>query len=151
LRRFLNFLLCVGIVGAAGCHDPSSAAAPSDGWVRECPRNAFCFSHPATLIAQPVQAIDSLVGIYRSDALTLSFDMGQYPTSVDHLVKPVEEPATIDGKSARLLYTESEIVMIIPKVRESATFKVQMTMTLKFKGDASRALAQRIFQSIEFK
>ena len=134
-----------------GCGNQQSEAAPNDGWVRECPGNAFCFSRPASLVAEPVQAIDSLVGSYRSDVLTLTFDMGQYASSVAHLSNAAQEPVTIDGKPARVLIAEREIVLVVPKVRESGRVTVQFTMVLHFKGDASRALAQRIFQSIEFR
>lgn len=141
----------LAVVAVTGCGNQRSEAAPNDGWVRECPGDAFCFSRPATLAAEPVQAIDSLVAQYRSDALTLSFDMGRYATSVAHLSKAIEEPATIDGRPARVLIADREIVLIVPKVHESGGFTVQLTVVLRFKGDASRALAQRIFQSIEFK
>ena len=138
-------------IAMSGCGMQSTEAAPNDGWVRECPRDAFCFSRPPTLVARPVQAIDSLVGQYRGDAVTMTFDLGQYGTSVAHLSQAVQVPAIVDGKPARIYFAEREIVLIIPKVRESGPFTIRFSMTLKFDGNASRALAERIFQSIEFK
>ena len=119
--------------------------------MQECPGDAFCFSRPGTLVAQPGQVIDSLARQYRSNELTLIFDMGQYGTSVDHLSQATQEPTTIDGRSGRMLIADREIVLIVPKVYQSGTFTVQFTMMLKFEGKASRELAQRIFQTIAFK
>ncbi len=134
-----------------GCGNQPSEAATSDGWVRECPGDAFCFSRPTTLAAQPVQAIDSLVGQYRGGGVTLTFDLGRYGTSVAHLAQAAQEALTIDGKPGRMLVAEHEIVLLVPKVRESGPFTIQFAMVLKFEGASARPLAQRIFQSIEFK
>jgi len=141
----------MGSVAVMGCGSPQSAASSKDGWVQECPGDAFCFSRPGTLVAQPGQVIDSLARQYRSNELTLIFDMGQYGTSVDHLSQATQEPTTIDGRSGRMLIADREIVLIVPKVYQSGTFTVQFTMMLKFEGKASRELAQRIFQTIAFK
>ena len=134
-----------------GCGNPHSNAATPAGWVRECPGEAFCFSRPATLVLQPGQAIDSLAARYRSDGLTLSFDLGRYGTSVAHLVKPTSEATTVDGRAAQVLTTDQEIVLVVPKVHDRGTFTVTFNMTLRSEGKASRETAQRIFQSIEFK
>lgn len=134
-----------------GCGNPTSNAAPATGWIRECPGEAFCFSRPATLMVQPAQTIDSLVATYRSDKLTLVFDMGRYGTSVDHLVNPTQERLIIDGRPAQMLATDREIVLIVPKVHERGGIAVKFSMTLRFQGGASRPLAQQVFQSIEFR
>lgn len=148
--RFVGIWILSGIA-AMGCGNQRSDVSSNNGWVHECPGDAFCFSRPGTLVAQPGQIIDSLAARYRSDALTLTFDMGQYATSVEHLSQATQEPTTIDGRSARLLIADREIVLIVPKVHDSGRFTVQFTMVLRFEGKASRTLAERIFQSIEFK
>ena len=134
-----------------GCGTQRSDAATTDTWVRECPGNAFCFMRPAGLVEQPGQAIDSLTARYRSNTMTLTFDMGQYGTSVDHLLKPIQEVATIDGRPAQILVSEHEIILIVPKVHKIGSTTVKFTMALQFDGKTSRELAQRIFQSVEFK
>ena len=134
-----------------GCGNPGNALAAPAGWVRECPSDAFCFQRPANLILKPAQAIDSLAAEYRSDDLILRYDMGRYPTSLAHLVKPKEEAVTIGGRAARVLISEREIVLVVPKVRDTGTVNVQFTMSLIFNLTASRELAQQVFSSIEFK
>jgi hypothetical protein len=134
-----------------GCGNPDRAlAAPAD-WVRECPSDAFCFNRPANLVLKPAQAIDSLAAEYHSDGLILRYDMGRYASSVRHLVKPTEEAMTVNGRPARLLVSEREIVLVVPKVRDGGAVNVQFTMALVFKSAASRELAQQVFSSIEFK
>lgn len=134
-----------------GCSNQQSDAATTNTWVHECPGNAFCFARPATLVEQPGQAIDSLAGRYRSNTMTLTFDMGQYGTSLDHLVKPAQEAVTIDGRPAQVLLSEHEIMLIVPKVHKIGSIIVKFNMALQFDGKVSRELALRIFQSIEFK
>lgn len=134
-----------------GCGNQQSDAATTETWVRECPGNTFCFARPATLVEQPGQAIDSLAARYRSNSMTLTFDMGQYGTSLDHLVKPSQEAVTIDGRPAQILTSEHEIILIVPKVHKTGSITVKFSMALQFDGKVSRELALRIFQSIEFK
>ena len=134
-----------------GCGNQQSGTSSSDAWLQECPGDSFCFSRPAALVLQPGQVIDSLVARYRSDALTLTFDMGRYATSTSHLGDATQELTTIDGRPARLLIAGREMMLIVPKVYEGGSITVQFTMTLRFAGEPSRALAQRIFQSIQFK
>lgn len=136
--------LCVLMAGCA-------EATPPAAWVRECPREAFCFTRPADLLAQPVQAIDSLALSYRNPKLSLVVDMGRYGTSTAHLVAATETSLTVSGRPARLLSTEREWVLVVPKVYDTDAINVQFSMTLRFEGKASAELAQRIFQSIEFK
>ena len=133
-----------------GCGNQPSDAAPTDGWVRECPGNAFCFMRPGTLVAQPGQVIDSLAARYLGNGMLLTFDMGRYGTSSDHLVNPVQETATIDGRPAQVLTSEHEIVLVVPKVYERGPTTVKFNMALHFDGKPSRDVARRIFQSIAF-
>jgi hypothetical protein len=128
----------------------ANAAPPAD-WVRECPGSAFCFSRPSTLAAQPGQAIDSLVGRYRNDKLSLSFDMGRYGTSLEHLSQPTQQAMTIDGRPATVYRSGSDLLLVIPKVHDMGTVTVKFSMSLRFEGKAELALARQIFQSIEFK
>lgn len=121
------------------------------GWVRECPGEQFCFSRPADLKLQPVQVIDSLAGVYRSETLTLRFDLGRYGTSSRHLANPAEEAVTIDDRPARMLVTEREIMLLVPKVHPSGPFTIQFGMQLQSSQTASRDLALRIFKTIEFR
>jgi len=126
-------------------------AAPSEAWVRECPGEAFCFQRPGGLVRQPGQAIDSLAANYQSADLFLSFDMGRYGQSLDHLVKPVKRLLLIDGRPAELLSSEHEIVLVIAEVHPGQRGPVKFHMALKSKGRVSDALALKLFQSIQFK
>lgn len=133
------------------CGNPRSEAAPAAEWVRACPADAFCFSRPASLLRQPTQAIDSLTESYRSDSLSLVFDMGRYATSVDHLAGAAREAVQVDGRPGQMLIAEQEVVLLVPLVHQRGPIAVKFSMTLRFKDKAAPDLARRIFQSIEFK
>ena len=143
--------LLAGLALAGGTSAQSSGSAPAVGWVRECPGNAFCFTRPATLVAQPGQVIDSLAATYRGAGYSLTFDLGRYGTSVTHLANPGRQELMIDGRPAYLLTSPREIVLLVPKVHDSALGAIKFNMTLKSEDQASRELALQIFQSIEFK
>ena len=142
----LPFLL----VATVNCAGSQEASPVSQGWVTECPGGSFCFSRPPDLRSVPVQMIDSLVGVFENSALTLHFDMGQYPVSLDHLENPVIEDIAIDGRPAQTLAAGNEIVLRVPEVASQAQFTTQFTMRLVFRGAVSRETALRIFQSIKF-
>lgn len=135
----------------SACSSAQAGSEPAVGWVRECPGNAFCFTRPATLVVQPTQVIDSLAATYRGGGISLTFDLARFDTSVDHLVKPARQGLMIDGRPADLLTSEREIVLVVPKVHDGVLGTIKLNMALKFEGKASRELALRIFQSIEFK
>lgn len=135
----------------SACTNAQAGSEPAVGWVRECPGNAFCFSRPATLVVQATQVIDSLAATYRGGGISLSFDLGRFGTSVDHLVKPARQGLMVDGRPADWLTSEREIVLVVPKVHDGALGTIKFNMALTFEGKASRELALRIFQSIEFK
>ena len=121
------------------------------GWVQTCPGDAFCFLRPAALAVQPGQPIDSLAGRYQGNGMRLSFDMGRYPMSADHLVNPHEEAITVDGRPARLLISERETVLIVSPVYPGATMTTHFTMLLRADVGLSRPIWQRMFDSIRFK
>lgn len=135
----------------SGCGNPQSpAAAIPSGWVRDCPGNAFCFQRPSSLVLKPAQVIDSLAAEYSSDELVLRYDYGRYPTSLAHLINPREEKITVDGRPAKAIYSESEVVLVVPKVHEAGAFSPQLTMTLVFKVKASADVASKVFKSVVF-
>ena len=150
LKAWAGLLLGAALLACTNASSGDGGILPP-GWVRECPGNAFCFSRPAALVSHRVQGIDSLVGVYSSDAITLRFDMGAYGQAMDHLVKPVEQATTVGGRPGKLLLTDHEAALVVPKVHEGGRSVTQFTMSLSFKQAASRELAQQIFQSIEFK
>lgn len=143
-------LLGLGLSGSA--HLPAQATTPAvqSGWVRECAGKAFCFLRPASLVLKPNQVIDSLAAEYHSDTLVLRYDYGRYPSSLSHLVNPREEKISVDGRAARAIYSESEIVLVVPKVHEAGAYSPQLTMHLIFKARTSAELAGQVFNSIAF-
>lgn len=142
-------LLVAGLLVA--CRNGAAEAATADGWVRECPGDAFCFSRPPGLQKQPGQPIDTLTADYRGGGLSLTFDLGRQGTSVDHLVQPRVEVVTVNERAGRVLSSDKEVVLLVPKVHTSGPFTIQFSMTLKSDTAVPRDTAQRIFQSIEFK
>lgn len=138
-------------VALAGSSTVQSADKPDKTTVRECPGDAFCFNRPAGLHAQPRQAVDSLAGEYRGEGLVLIYDMGRFGTSVHHVVKPLRQAVTIDGRAGEVLISEREIVLVLPKVHQTFLGAIRFSMTLKSDQPVSAELALRIFQSIEFK
>jgi len=130
---------------------PSWGQQASPGWVRECPSDAFCFSRPVGLVAQPVQPIDSLTGTYRGGGVTLVFDMGAQADDGRYLEAPKTQDTSIHGKPARILSAGHQVMLVVPLVRESGPYKIRFAMSLQFDGKVQPELAQRIFSSIEFK
>jgi hypothetical protein len=135
----------------AACGKGPMQDPPADGWLTECPSDAFCFSRPAGLVAKPVQAIDSLVLRYLGGGLEMTVDMGRYATSTAQLVRPTEETITIDGRPGRVLSAGREVLLIVAKVYDGAATQVHFSMTLRFDGEVQMSLARRVFQSITFK
>jgi hypothetical protein len=149
LKPFLS-LLAAGAL-AVSCGNPNAQGALEAGWVRECPSDAFCFSRPATLKARPVQAIDSLVALYQGDDLSLSFDMGRFGTTVDSSGKATLQAVTIHGRPGHVASTDRAIVLTVPKVHESVLGTVKFSMILRAKVKVPADIANKIFESIEFK
>jgi len=59
-----------------GC-TPSTSVNPPPGWVQVDARK-FVFYAPLDLKAVPVHGLDSFIGDYKGDSITLSFDYGLY-------------------------------------------------------------------------
>ncbi len=139
------------VMAMPSCGQQKTSESPEAGWVRDCPSDAFCFSRPPGLVAQPVQAIDSVTGIYRGGGMTLRFDMGANAADGKDLVQAAAQDITVDGKPAQVLTAGPELMLVVPRVHESGRFKVRFAMSLQFEGAAQPALARRIFDTIQFK
>ena len=61
------------------------------------------------------------------------------------------QAVAIDGRAARVHAGAQERVLIVPAVHQRGPITIRFAMTIKFDGPAQPDLAQRIFQSIEFK
>ena len=65
----------------------------------------FSFRLPAELIDQELQGMESLVGEYVGDGLTVSFDYGSFSSEFDELddYDPTQSDIDVDGLAGRLL------------------------------------------------
>ena len=139
--RYLIALVVLTAEVACGQLTPAE-----DEWVRICPGERFCFYCPADLREVPVQAIDSVVGQYRSKKVLLHYDFGMYPVNFDGMSKAIGEDITIAGRSAQLQTTGSAMALVVPQVGDG----LQLSMLLEFTGSIDDTVGRRIFESIEF-
>jgi hypothetical protein len=103
MRTFNQIFTCALFVIVAGCAMKTLVKPPS-GWVQIDARE-FKFYAPQDIKPVPVQGIDSYVGEYKGDAISLNFDYGGYS---DPLIYPerkayVVHDEQIDGKKARIV------------------------------------------------
>ena len=79
--------------------------SPQTGWLDVNGGDRFTFKLPATMRAQPAQAVDSLTGKYASDDCELVFDYGRYADPLDYKNYPNyrEESTNISGVRAKLV------------------------------------------------
>lgn len=115
-------------------------------WIKSCPNEGVCFEHPENLIPANVQIIDSNAGQFRSDNLTLTYDLGWYASQFNEMTKATIEPVTIDCRSANMLIQDNRMALSVPKV----SGKVRFSMLLEFKDTLQLEHGRRIFNSIKF-
>lgn len=142
-------LVLISVGALAADSDGNAVTAVTEGapWPRVCPGELVCFSHPPGLDPVPQQAIDSVAGRYRSQVLSLSYDLGRYSSDFSELANPAVQPVEIDGRSGDILLSGLVMALRIPRVREGVRF----SMALRFSGAVNQALGRRIFESIEFR
>jgi hypothetical protein len=81
---------------------PSPGDCAGDDWVT-VDTGKFSFRTPADLVDQEVQGIDSLVGQFVGDTMTLGFDFGRFSGNTADQFPDAREEVTIDGLTGDLI------------------------------------------------
>lgn len=101
LRAWSRLLFCALL--AVSC-TPATSVKPPPGWVQIDARN-FSFHVPPDVKAVPVQGIDSFVGQYEGDSISVGFDYGMYSDPLDYKGRPGyrSRDERIGGKRAKIV------------------------------------------------
>jgi hypothetical protein len=151
--KFTFLILLVAFSAVFGPAQPKKEIPK--GWT-EFANDSFSFYAPKTLKKQEVRGIDSFVGEYRSDNLTVKFDYGWYGNTAGNCPQPVS--ATVYGKAAKIcLYENAEIdkdkkyVTAIVFANLDARGQTKLTFWVLSKTKESQKEAEKIVRSIKFK
>jgi len=103
MRAWNSLLFCSLLAVASGC-TPATSVSPPFGWVQIDARE-FSFYVPPDVKAVPVQGIDSFVGEYNGDSISLNFDYGHYSDPLDYKERTnyIAHDERIDDKKARVV------------------------------------------------
>ena len=126
-----------------GCTNGSA----EDVWVRTCPEEQFCFQRPPDMVEVPVQAIDSLTGVYRSTTLELVYDLGLYGMDFTQMINPSIESLTVDSRVGEILTTTNIMALRVMNVRKDQHFAMIITSST---AAIDSVVARRILTSVEF-
>src|SRR6266446_1966001 len=103
MRIWIQLAIGVLLAGQWGCTPPSSISPPA-GWVQVDARK-FVFFVPPDVKSVPTMGIDSFVGQYKGDSISLDFDYGFYSDGLQDAeggFNYVSHLERIDGKKARM-------------------------------------------------
>lgn len=140
---------------AAGC-TPATSVKPPLGWVQIDAGN-FSFYVPPGVNAVPLQGMDSLVGAYQGDFISVGFDYGVYSDPLDYTRLPGyrSRHERIGGKSAKIVSFYSPgtghsfdyaIAVHFPEV--NGNLRLTVYVTCKTANDYETALT--LFRTIQF-
>jgi hypothetical protein len=159
-------LVLLPLLLLTGCED--SKSLPSDpkasnpdaieSWAQVDGR-AFAFRVPPDMKAVPVQGIDSEVGEYRGDSISLSFDHGLFSDPMDYRKQAdyISHEERINGRKARIVSYYSPgrehpfdfaIGVHFPNVNGK---NVRLTVYARCKTKDDYETARTIFRTIRFK
>lgn len=153
VRVWSPLLFCVLL--AAGCTPPTSVKPPP-GWVQIDAGN-FSLYVPPDVKAVPLQGIDSLVGAYQGDFISVRFDYGMNSDPLDYQRLPGyrSRHERIGGKRAKIVSYNSPgtghsvdyaIAVHFPEV--TGNLKLTVYVTGSTANDYETALT--IFRTIQF-
>lgn len=121
-------------------------------WVR-IDVKAFSFYAPPDLKPIPVQGVDSFVGEYQGDSITLHFDYGRFSNSLDDrdCADYTSNEEQIGGKDAKIAsfnaYGENVVGVYFPTAGGE---EIRLTVTATGKSPADHDTAKAIFRTIRF-
>lgn len=154
MRTWSSLLFCALL--AAGCA-PATSVKPPPGWVKIDGRN-FSFYVPPDVKAVSVQGMDSLVGGYQGDVISIGFDYGMYSDPLDYQGRPGyrSHDERIGGKRAKIVsyYNpgsghsfDHAIGVHFPEVKGK---DIALTVYATCKTTDDYEIARTIFRTIEF-
>jgi hypothetical protein len=146
-------ILCVVV----GCTAPTPVKSPPSWTIVNA--DEFEFSAPPDFKAVPVHGIDSFVGEYRGDTITLVFDYGPYSDPLDYQGRPAYTSHTerIGGKVAKIVsyynpvsghHFDYAIGVYFPDLNGKGT---RLTVYATCKTTHDYETARTIFRTIRFK
>ncbi len=144
LKRLPLLACCLALLFASASR--SEVAQKQQKWLESCPNSHLCFQHPEDLTPVKVQIIDSNAGQYRSENLTLTYDLGWYASQFNEMTKAAVEPVKIDGHPASILIQANRMALHVPKV----SGQIRFSMLIEFKDKLQLEQGHRIFNSIKF-
>jgi len=153
VRVWSLLLFCMLL--AAGC-TPATSVNPPLGWV-QIDAGDFSFHVPPDVKAVPAQGLDSRVGAYQGDFMSVGFDYGAYsdPLNYQRLPGYRSHGERIGGKSATIVsyYNpgsghafDHAIAVHFPEV--NGNLKLTVQVTCKTATDYETALT--LFRTIQF-
>jgi len=141
---------------SVGIESPEPPITPHfPGWVL-MDEKAFSFYAPPDMKSLPVQGVDSFVGEYHGDSITLHFDYGRFSnplenrdgTGVSEYSSQVE---LIGGKNAKVVslhsYGEKLVGVYFPSAGGEG---IRLTVTATGKTPSDYETAKTIFRTIQF-
>ena len=148
------------LLAVSACELPTSTGPVPSGWKR-IDAGRFTFSVPPDFKPLPSSGIDSFVGDYRGDGITLGFDYGRYSNPLEYVDKSetqrVETHERIGGKQAKVVsyhhqghdeFFDEVVAVHFSAVDSDAT---KLTMEAYCRTVADRYRARLILRSITFK
>lgn len=152
-RQLLLIAVCSALSGCT----PSTSVNPPNGWV-QVDAKKFSFYVPSDIKAVPVRGIDSFVGEYKCDSISLSFDYGQYSNRLENEGESgyASRKERIGGKSAKIASFhypntghpfDHAIGVHFPQV---AGKEVRLTVFATCKTTNDYETAKTIFRTIKF-
>jgi len=137
---------------------PAGVAEPSENWPRFNAGNAFSFEAPPEAKAIPEQGIDSFVGRYAGDRISIDFDYGRYSDRLSGFLADerfTHSRGKIDGKPSLVVTGPGDdecprLSLVYIVVQAKARSRTALTIRGCAKDDAGVADLHRLFQSIKF-
>jgi hypothetical protein len=157
MRASILILLATMAATLCGC-TPSTDVAPPAGWTR-VDAQYFAFYVPPDVKAVPAAAIDSFVGSYRGNAISLGFDYGQYsdPLNYQDSVAFVENTERINGHKAKVVSFHNPKSghpfdeVIAAHFAQAGSNGAKLTFFATCRTAAEYATVRTIFRTIQFK
>lgn len=117
---------------SAVAYSAYALAENQNQWVETCIEEAFCFSHPKTLIAKKVQSIDSISGEMANKDIAISYDYGRYSQLYQDYSFTTYQDIRISNYAAQLLIGKREMILVVPKVNNMLRYSMKLEILNEF-------------------
>lgn len=150
MKKLISFLFAASLLSACQTTEPIEIMPA--GW-EPLDAGVFTVSAPTGWEYEPMQGMDSTIGIIRGDDIELEFDYGMYSGFVDNGTEDLYniEDTTIDGYEAQIATPKSGEEGLTIVYFESASDGNRFNLYGRDLTGAEQTTVLQIFQSIEFK